>query len=133
MEDGREAEAVAVVFCPVGGGSAVTELEGTEAGPVPALLVAVTVKLYEVPLVKPVTVIGGAVPVAVKPPGDEVTVYPVMDAPPVKEGAVKLTVAWVSPGVALMAVAGPGTAATIEKDRETVGAGAKVALPAWSA
>jgi hypothetical protein len=133
IDEGSEAEAVAVVFCPVGAGCAVTEFEGADAGPVPTLLVAVTVKLYEVPLVKPVTVIGGAVPLAVRPPGEEVTVYPVIGAPPVKEGAVKATVACVSPGVALIAVAGSGTVATMENERETVGAGAKVALPAWSA
>ena len=80
-------------------------------------------------MVKCVTVIGDPVPLAVRPPGDEVKVYPVMGAPPVKEGAMKATVACVSPGVALIAVAEPGTAAMMEKDRETVGAGAKVALP----
>ena len=36
--------------------------------------VAVTVKVYSVPLVKPVTVIGLCDPVAVAPPGDAVTV-----------------------------------------------------------
>lgn len=40
----------------------------------PALLVAVTVNVYEVPLVKPVTVKGLVNPLAVKLPGDEVTV-----------------------------------------------------------
>ena len=45
------------------------------------------------PLVSPVTVIGDDVPVAVRPPGEEVTVYPVITAPPVFVGAVKLTVA----------------------------------------
>ena len=45
------------------------------------------------PLANPVTVIGEDVPVAVTPPGEEVTVYPVIVAPPVFVGAVKLTVA----------------------------------------
>jgi hypothetical protein len=40
----------------------------------PAELVAVTLKLYAVPLVRPVTVKGEPVPLAVKPPGLEVTV-----------------------------------------------------------
>ena len=35
---------------------------------------AVTVNVYVVPVVKPVTVIGELVPVAVMPPGDDVTV-----------------------------------------------------------
>jgi len=38
----------------------VTELDAIEAGPVPALLVAVTVKLYAVPLLSPVTTTGDA-------------------------------------------------------------------------
>jgi hypothetical protein len=41
---------------------------------VPIALVAVTVKVYEVPTVSPVTVIGELAPLAVKPPGLEVTV-----------------------------------------------------------
>ncbi len=51
-----------------------TEFDAAEAGLVPALLVAVTVKVYAVPFVRPVTVIGEPEPVAVYPPGDEVTV-----------------------------------------------------------
>jgi hypothetical protein len=41
---------------------------------VPEALVAVTVKVYAVPVVSPVTVIGEDDPVAVIPPGLEVTV-----------------------------------------------------------
>ena len=52
-----------------------TAVEGVEAGLVPIALVAVTVNVYDVPLVKPVTVIGLAAPVLVNPPaGLEVTV-----------------------------------------------------------
>ena len=40
----------------------------------PTALVAVTVKVYAVPLVRPVTVIGLVVPVPVTPPGELVTV-----------------------------------------------------------
>jgi hypothetical protein len=43
------------------------------AGPVPVSLVAITVKVYSVPLVKPVTVIGETEPDAVIEPGLEVT------------------------------------------------------------
>ena len=45
-----------------------------EAILVPTALVAVTVKVYVTPLVKPVTVIGEEPPVPVNPPGLEVTV-----------------------------------------------------------
>jgi hypothetical protein len=40
-------------------------LDVVEAGPVPLALVAVTVNVYAVPLVSPVTVMGLAVPVPV--------------------------------------------------------------------
>jgi hypothetical protein len=52
----------------------VTAEEAEEAEPVPTALVAVTVKVYDVPLVRPVTTIGEAEPVPVKAPGLEVTV-----------------------------------------------------------
>ena len=63
---------------PVGAPGAVvagvTADDALEAVPRPIALVALTVKVYAVPLVSPVTVIGEDVPVAVKPPGEEVTV-----------------------------------------------------------
>ncbi len=52
----------------------VTWFDGEDAGPVPAEFVAVTVKVYAVPFARPGTVIGDPVPVAVNPPGDDVTV-----------------------------------------------------------
>jgi hypothetical protein len=52
----------------------VTELLDEEGALVPPMLVALTVKLYDVPLVKPVTVIGLTEPEAEKLPGVEVTV-----------------------------------------------------------
>jgi hypothetical protein len=52
----------------------VTLLDALEAKPVPAEFVAVTLKLYAVPLVRPVTVKGDATPLTVRPPGLEVTV-----------------------------------------------------------
>ena len=91
-------------------------MDALDAAPVPALLVAVTVKVYAVPLVKPVTLIGELAPVPVKPPGLAVTVYPVMLAPPLLAGAVKLTDAVVSPPVALPIVGAPGTTALTVKD-----------------
>ena len=57
----------------------------------------------------PVTVIGLAVPVPVKPPGLEVTVYPVIGEPPLLSGAVNVTVARAFPFVAVPIVGAPGT------------------------
>ncbi len=67
------AVAVPMVGAP-GTVAGVTELDAAEAAPVPTPLVAVTVKVYAVPLVRPLTVIGLVVPVPVKPPGELVTV-----------------------------------------------------------
>jgi hypothetical protein len=61
---------------------------------VPTALVAVTVKVYEAPDVKPVTVTGEDAAVPVIDPGDEVAVYPVMADPPLSAGAVKVIVAF---------------------------------------
>lgn len=63
-----------VIVGAVGGPVGVTLLDAAEAGPVPALFVAVIVKVYAVPLLKPVTVNGLVVPLAVRPLGDEVAV-----------------------------------------------------------
>ena len=52
----------------------VAEPDAAEATPSPARLVALTVKVYAVPRVKPVTVSGDVAPVADSPPGFEVTV-----------------------------------------------------------
>jgi hypothetical protein len=60
---------------------------------VPAAFVAVTVNVYAVPFVRAGTMIGLAAPVAITPPGADVTVYPVMTLPPFDTGGVKLTVA----------------------------------------
>jgi len=48
--------------------------EAAEAAPVPAALVAVTVNVYAVPLVSPLTVQEVATVEQEKPPGDDVTV-----------------------------------------------------------
>ena len=54
----------------------VTGAERALAGPVPAALEAVTVKVYAVPLVSPVTVHLVVDVVQLRPPGLEVTTYP---------------------------------------------------------
>ena len=66
--------AVPIVGAP-GTVAGVTLFDEADAAPVPIALVAVTVKVYAVPLVNPVTVQGVAVqPLLVKPPGLEVAV-----------------------------------------------------------
>ena len=59
-----------------GAETGVTLLEGAEAGPLPATFAAVTVKVYAVPLVRPLRVAVLAVPATVllPPAGFEVTV-----------------------------------------------------------
>lgn len=52
----------------------VTELELDEAGPAPAIFVAVTVNVYAVPFVRPVIIIGEALPISVLLSGLLVTV-----------------------------------------------------------
>lgn len=85
----------------------VAELLAVEAVLVPFAFVAVTVKVYAVPLVRPVTVIGDEPPVAVIPVF-EVTVYEVMAEPPLLLGAVKVIVAEPVPAVATMLVGASG-------------------------
>ena len=60
-----------VIDCePIG----VTDTDAPEGLPVPALLVAVTVNVYAVPFAKPETMTGLVAPLAVNPPGLDVTV-----------------------------------------------------------
>jgi hypothetical protein len=96
--------------------SSVTPLDADEAAPVPIPLVAVTVKVYDVPTVSPVTVAGllvGVTPVQPPHAGDGITVYPVI-ADPLAVGAVQLTVTVpVLLAVALTAVGAPGTAMSV--------------------
>jgi hypothetical protein len=62
------------VTAGVARGAGVTLLETAEAVEVPAELVAVTVKVYAVPFVSPVTVNGEPAPLTAMFPGLEVTV-----------------------------------------------------------
>ena len=57
-----------------GGATGVAEFDEAEAADVPLACVAVTVKVYAVPDVKPLTVIGEFAPEAVTEPGELVTV-----------------------------------------------------------
>jgi hypothetical protein len=66
--------AVTLVGAP-GGPVGLTVLDGADAEPVPIAFVAVTVKVYAVPLVSPVTVaVRAPVVLDVNPPGEDVTV-----------------------------------------------------------
>jgi hypothetical protein len=56
------------------GAEVVTDVDAVDAIDVAAAFVAVTVNVYAVEAVKPETVIGEVLPVAVTPPGEEVTV-----------------------------------------------------------
>jgi hypothetical protein len=84
---------------------------------VPTGLVAVTVNVYEVVGLKPVTVIVPEPAVArvpVIPPGEDVAVYDVIVAPPSLVGAVYVTVAVEDPvAVAVPIVGAPGTLAVV--------------------
>jgi len=67
-------------------GTAVFEI--ADAVLVPALFVAVTLNVYELPLVNPLMVHVVVVVVQKAPPGAAVTVYSVIGAPPLEPGAV---------------------------------------------
>ena len=66
-------------------------------------------------MVRPVTVAVVAAPteVAVKEPGEDVTVYPVIAEPPLSVGAVHVIVAFVLPPVATTEVGAPDTVAGV--------------------
>jgi hypothetical protein len=88
-------------------------LDDADGALLPPLLEAVTVKVYVVPLVSPLTMVpvGGGLPVRVvagwaTPETNGVTTY-VLGAPP-DDGAVQLTDAIAFPAVAVTAVGDPG-------------------------
>jgi len=85
-------------------------LEAADEGLDPASLIATTVNVYGDPFVRPVTaqVRGPAVQVHVFEPGLDVTVYPVIAAPPIDDGAVQPTTTAESPGDAVTPVGAPG-------------------------
>jgi hypothetical protein len=76
-----------------GGSAGVSPPVADEAAPVPIPLVAVTVKVYEVPSVSPATValvVVEVTPVHPEHAGEGITVYPLI-ADPLVAGAVQLT------------------------------------------
>lgn len=99
---------VAKVIIPTGSGG-VTAALATDAAPVPAEFVAVTVNVYAVPFVRPVTTNGLIAPLTVAPPGLAVTVKPVIRLPPLNAGAVKATDTCPAPAAPTTPVGAPGT------------------------
>jgi hypothetical protein len=93
--------------------SGVTAADAVDAGLGPFAFVAVTVNVYGVPFVKPVTgvLVAGAFTVTGVPavePEYGVTVYEVMELPPLLEGAPQDTSAWLDPGIAATPVGAVG-------------------------
>src|SRR5438105_1003851 len=74
-------------------------LEAADAGPVPAAFEAVTVNVYAMPLLRPVTTIEAHAPahVPVRSSGEDVAVEVVIALPPLSAGGMKVTCAWVFP------------------------------------
>ena len=91
-----------------------TAADAEDAAPVLTALLAVTLNVYAVPLVSPVTVaVNAPAVVAVKLPGVDVTVYPMIGEPPLDDGATQLTVACPLPPTAATLVGAPGGAAGV--------------------
>jgi hypothetical protein len=93
----------------------VTELLAELAAEVPFVFVATAVNVYAVPFVKPVTTNGDDAPVAVSPPGLDVTVNPVIVDPPVAP-AVKSTETCVLPAVTESIVGACGAVVAVTSD-----------------
>jgi hypothetical protein len=80
-------------------------------------VVALTVNVYAVPVVKPVTVIGDVVLEPAMPPGLDVAVYVTVPPLPVYAGAVNTTVTLVGPAAATAPTVGaPGLPPPPETD-----------------
>ena len=96
----------------------VTAADGVDAAEAPIGFVALTVKVYPVPLLSPDTVheVVGAVAVHVLPPGLVVTVYPVTADSPFGVGAVQDTSTSAFPGVPVTEVGALGTASGVTAD-----------------
>jgi hypothetical protein len=88
----------------------VTVADAVDADDVPPEFVAVAVNVYEVPLLRPVTVHDPLAPVTVHvaPPGEAVTVYE--SGVPPKVGATTVTVACPSPATTVGCPGVPGAA-----------------------
>jgi hypothetical protein len=98
-----------------GGPTGVTEFDAPDGVEVPAALFATTVNEYVAPLLRPLTtqLVAPAGALHVGPPGEAVTVYPVIGDPPSLEGGVKETRALPFPSVAETPVGGLATVAGV--------------------
>ena len=83
-------------------------LTAAELGPVPAAFVAATLHEYAMLLASPITVIGDVAPLMPIAPQD--AMYPVIAAPPLLAGAVKVITTLLLPASAVLSVGAPGTA-----------------------
>lgn len=118
------ATAAAPVGAPGGVAAGVMEADGVEPGLFPIALVAVTTNVYAVPLVNPTTVAAVApAVVAVILPGEAVTVYPVIEDPPLLIGAVQLMDACALPPTPATPVGGVGTVAAGVTEADAADAG----------
>ena len=102
---------VAAVRVGVPGTVAGIAVSAFEAGPAPTPFVAVTVKLYVVPFVSPLTVQASVLVVQVAPPGLAVRCSEVIGEPPFDAGAVQASTTWALAAVAVVSVGAPGTVA----------------------
>ena len=93
------------------GADGVTLLDGADGALIPTALVAVTVKVYGVPGVRPDTTMGLDAAVPVSPLGEDVAVKAVMAAPPLNAGVVNDNVALALPGIAVPMVGALGMVA----------------------
>jgi len=91
----------------------ITPVEADEEAELPTEFLAFTVNVYVFPLVNPVKVAVRTTPTFTTMPPPEVTVYPVIVAPPLDAGAVQLTVAVALPETAETPVGTPGTVAIL--------------------
>ena len=91
----------------------VTLADGALAAESPTAERDFTVKVYDVPLVKPVQEAEVPVTTHDPPAGDDVKTYDVIGPPPSLAGAVHDTVADASPATALTAVGAPGSAGVL--------------------
>jgi hypothetical protein len=102
-------------YAPIGAhADGVTELLAELAAEFPFAFVATAVNVYSVPFVSPVTVTG-ELPDAVMLSGDDVTVYPVIDDPPVAFAVIVIS-ACASPPVTEDIVGACGTLVAVTED-----------------
>lgn len=94
----------------------VTEAEAEDAAEFPTLLIALTVNVRAVPLVRSLNVAVRTLPTVCAEPEEGVTMYPVISAPPFESGADQFTTAEAFPAVADTPVGAPATVAGVTGD-----------------